>query len=354
MRHKDKVHNLEIADIDVGGDVHRIILAGINKSPGKSALEIREMIMTEYDDLRPLLISPPYGQEDMCADILFASDHPEASYGYVIMESMGYPYYSGSNTIATIAALLEYEILPTDGTEAELCLEAPGGLVTARYTATDDGRLESGQVKGDPAYVISERERTSLNGFGEINYSLVWSGGYFVLVNAQDVGVTLTPDGIPRMKEIGFALTETLIHEFQYDHPEYGRIDSPKFVHFMGAFEQTGPKIYRGQGATFGHPNTVWNCPTGTGTSARMALMVQQGKMEDNASLEYKSATGNIFTGHGIGAIQRGDYTALQTAISARPYVLATTTLHIDFDNPLMRPYLKLKEIMAGTTPSDI
>lgn len=353
MRHKDKLHNLDIADIDVGGDVHRIILAGLHKSPGKSALEIREMIMTEYDDLRPLLISPPYGHEDMCADILFVSDHPGASYGYVIMESMGYPYYSGSNTIATIAALLEYEILPFQGAAAEICLEAPGGLVTAQYATTGDGRIESVQVKGDPAYVISEHERTRVDGFGAIEYSLVWSGGYFIMIRAEDLGIQLTPSDIPRMKEIGFDLTETLIHEFQYEHPEYGKIDSPKFVHFMGDFEKTGPRKYRGQGATFGHPNTVWNCPTGTGTSARMALMLKQGKMEDNASLEYKSATGNIFTGHGIQTIERGNYTALQTAISARPYVLATTTLHIDFDNPLMRPYLKLKEIMAGTHAPD-
>ena len=37
----------------------------------------------------------------MSVDLIVEPSHPEAQAGYVIMEAMGYPLYSGSNTICT-------------------------------------------------------------------------------------------------------------------------------------------------------------------------------------------------------------------------------------------------------------
>ncbi len=344
MRARNGVWNLDIADVDVGGDVHRIVLSGIKPQPGMSALAIRNRLAESYPELSNLLISYPYGHADMCADLVFKSAHPEADYGYVIMESMGYPYYSGSNTVATVAALLEYGFIPMQEGETEIRLEPPSGLISARYTI-QDGRIDHVVVNGGAAYVISRECRADVPGFGPVDYALVWSGAYFLMVDAGSLNIPLTSGGVPTMRKAGRAICDAVARDFSYEHQQFGRIEAPKFVHFMGAFERTGDKRYEGRGATYGYPDTVFYCPTGTGTSARMALMHAAGQFEEDAVFENVSAMDNRFTGQALGAERAGRYEALATDIKARPFVLSTTRLHVDFSNPLMQAFMPLREI---------
>jgi trans-L-3-hydroxyproline dehydratase len=44
---------------------------------------------------------------EMSVDLIVPATDPQAQMGYIIMEVMGYPIYSGSNTICTATALLE-------------------------------------------------------------------------------------------------------------------------------------------------------------------------------------------------------------------------------------------------------
>lgn len=346
MRHKDHILDLDVADVEVGGDVHRIILSGIRNPSDTTALDSRERLIRDFDGLRRLLISYPYGTEDMCADFLFDSRHAEAAHGYVIMESMGYPYYSGSNTIATVAALLEYGIVPIAEGDSEIALESPGGLVRARYEVADN-LIQSVTVTGDSPYVIADGNRIDVPDVGPVDYALVWSGAYMLLVDAGSVGLRCDADHVLQMKEVGRALTDAVARDFRHEHAKYGRIESPGFVHFMDSFGKTGDRCYRGRGATYGYPATVYRCPTGTGTSARMALALSRGEIEDDAVFESVSAMDNRFLGRARGREDVDGHEALRTTITARPFVLATTRVHIDFDNPLMAGYENLRALMG-------
>lgn len=346
MRHKAHVLDLEVADVEVGGDVHRILLSGIRNPSDTTALDSRERLLHDFDELRHLLISYPYGNEDMCADFVFDSRHAEAAHGYVIMESMGYPYYSGSNTIATVAALLEYGIVPIRDGESEIALESPGGIVRARYEVADD-LIRSVTVTGDSPYVISDGNRVDVPDVGPVDYALVWSGAYMLLVDAGALGLQCDADHVVQMKAVGRALTDAVARDFSYEHAKYGRIEAPRFVHFMDSFEKTGDRRYRGCGATYGYPATIYYCPTGTGTSARMVLALSRGEIEDDATFESVSAMGNRFVGRAKGREDAHGHQALRTTITARPFVLATTRVHIDFDNPLMAGYQNLRTLMG-------
>jgi proline racemase len=59
-----------------------------------------------------LLLEEPYGIPEMSVDLLVPATDPRAAAGYIIMEVMGYPIYSGSNTLCTATAVLESGIVP--------------------------------------------------------------------------------------------------------------------------------------------------------------------------------------------------------------------------------------------------
>src|SRR5699024_6582753 len=95
---------LELIDTQSGGDVSRVVTAGIEPLPGRTALEKARYLHAEGDGLRRLLLSEPYGDPAMSADLIVEPGEPAARAGDIIMEAMGYPMYSGSNTICVATA----------------------------------------------------------------------------------------------------------------------------------------------------------------------------------------------------------------------------------------------------------
>lgn len=334
-----------LADVDVGGDVHRIILRGIDHPAGLSALDLRGLIMSEYDELRRMLLSHPYGTEDMCADLVFESADPRASYGYVVMECMGYPYFSGSNTMAVMAALVEYGLAPGKDGASSIALEAPAGVVKGHYRIAD-GRIEQVTIEADPAYVIADKLRAEVPGIGEVDYALVWSGACFVMVEAAAFGMEIVPTHVEQMKQVGRAIIEAVRPTVSHSHPTIGPVDPPNFAHFMGPIERDEAMRYRGHGVTYGHPATIFYCPTGTGTAARMALETHREIMSVDAVFENTSAAGQTFIGRTLTAETRKGCRMIVTSISAKPFMLSTNCLHLDFQNPVLLPYARLTEIL--------
>lgn len=348
---KNRGHELVLADIAVGGDIHRVILSGVTHRAGQSALDLRGRIMSEYDELRRLLLSYPYGTEDMCADLIIESADPRASHGYVVMECMGYPYFSGSNTMAVMAALVEYGLAPSEDGSWTMALEAPSGVVKGHYRIAD-GRIEEVIVEGDAAYVIADDLSVEVPGLGQVDYALVWSGACFVMVDAAAFGIEIGPDHLAPMARVGREIVEAVRPTVTHSHPDIGPVDPPNFVHFMGPVESGEDRHHRGRGVTYGHPATIFKCPTGTGTAARMALEIHRETMPVDAVFENTSAAGHTFVGRGLAAEARGGQRMIATSIAAKPFVLSTNCLHLDFENPVLSSYARLGEILEAQPPN--
>lgn len=338
---------LRLAEIEVGGDVHRIILDGVAVPVGLSAHAVRKLFMTDYDALRRLLLTPPYGNEDMCVDLLFPSTDPKAASAYIVMECMGYPHFSGSNTMATAAALVEYGRVPAADGWATVTVEAPSGLIDTRVRR-EAGRIEEVTVRADDAYVIEDGLSVELDGIGRVDYALVWSGAGFVLVDAQSLGVEVDERQAARLKDIGLRLIEAVRPTFAHTHATIGPIESIGFVHFMGPLTQGPDGHYASRGATYGHPATLFYCPTGTGTAARMALETTRGRMAEDAVYDITSAHGHVFTGRTAADRTHNGLRLVGVEVSAKPYVLATTTLYLDPANPRIGALDGLGGVLAG------
>src|SRR5699024_6290791 len=139
------------------------------------------------------LLSEPYGDPAMSVDLVIEPGHPEAQAGYIIMEAMGYPMYSGSNTICVATALLESGMIEmTEGLQ-RIVLESPAGLgrISARNT---DGHVESITTQGEPAYVAERGLGVEVPDHGRVEFDLVWSGAFYAMIRAADHGFELTPD----------------------------------------------------------------------------------------------------------------------------------------------------------------
>jgi proline racemase len=327
---------LEVIDMQAGGDVSRIVVGGVTDLPGDTVLAKARYLEADGDGLRRLLLSDPYGDPAMSVNLVVPPAHPRAEAGYIIMEAMGYPPYSGSNTLCTATAILQAGLIamPEHG-QRVLTLESPAGL--AHVTATCvDGRVASVTAQGEPAFVAARGLQASVPGHGEVAYDLLWSGGFYALVDARALGFELVRTEEIALAAFGDAFMKVVHPGFRAEHPTLGFAGPLPFLHLCGPLEQVDDTGYRARSATYVHPGVICRSPTGTGTSARLALMVADGVVGTDGWLETTSPRGTSFRGEVLGTASVGDQPALDTAITGRAWTLSHTRIMVDLDDPMV------------------
>lgn len=326
---------LQLLDTHAGGDVSRIVLGGIGPLPGATVRRQMEYLRDDADGLRKLLLFEPYGIPEMSVDLLVPPSDPAAAAGYIIMEVMGYAIYSGSNTLCTATALLETGIVPKHEGRQQFKLESPAGLVQIEALVRD-GVVEAVTCGGLPSYIDTYRASIHVPAIGDVTYSIAYSGGFYVLVDAAELGFALIREEESQLAECAHAIVEAIRAERPYQHYLLGDVGPVPFLHFMGPVEQVGDDLYRSRSATYVHPGVVCRSTTGTGTSARLALLHRESGLGPGDRLETVSLRNSAFIGE-IKAIDRhGPHDMVENTITGRSYVLARSEVRVNCDDPLV------------------
>lgn len=339
---RDTRRVLGLVDAHYGGDVSRVVFNGLPLIPGDTVRAKRDWLQSEGDQLRRLLLYPPYGDPSMCANVIVDPDpeFPEAQAGYVIMEAMGYPHFSGSNSICAVTALLETGYLPMtpspDGTEVvqEVCLEAPSGLVRA-WARHDGTHVHAVTVDCDPAYVVARDQVADLDGHGEVVFDLVWSGCYYAVVDAEANGFALTAAERPALATFAHDLCLVATPHLDLTHPRLGDTGPLSFVNFAGPVDEVDG-VRHTPSATYVHPGVVCSCPTGTGTAARLALMLERGEVDEGDEMITTSPTGSSMSGRVRGTREQDGVEAARVSVTGQAFTLGRTDLIVNRDDHLV------------------
>lgn len=326
---------LTLIDTHAGGDVSRIVTGGIAPLPGNTVRAQMEYLQTHADGLRQLLLFEPYGIPEMSVDLIVPACHPDAAAGYIIMEVMGYPIYSGSNTICTATALLKSGIIPMQDGEQRFKLESPAGLVDI-LANNRNGHVESITIQGLPTYIEAYQQRVDVDGLGEITFSIAYSGGFYALVDAAELGFELTLAEEPLLAAAAHKIVEAIRAQRDHHHPSLGNVGPLPFLHFMGPEQKDGHRTIS-RSATYVHPGVICRSTTGTGTAARLALMAYEGRLQPGDELETVSLRNTRFVGTCTGFSQTGQHASVDSTITGKAQLLARSEIIVDPTEPLLR-----------------
>lgn len=326
---------IKLMDTHAGGDVSRIVFGGIDPLPGATVRQQMEYLRDDADGLRRLLLNEPYGIPEMSVDLLVPPTDPEAEVGYIIMEVMGYPIYSGSNTLCTATAVLESGLVQKKEGLQSFKMESPAGLVQIEARVRD-GVVESVTCGGLPSYIDSYRHTVHVPSLGDVTYSVAYSGGFYALVDAAELGFDLTLDEERELARCAETIVAALQAERGFSHYTLGDVGPLPFLHFMGPVEQVSDHFYRSRSATYVHPGVMCRSTTGTGTSARLALMHHEGKIRPGDHLETVSLRGSGFIGEFIEVNNVGGHQVVENTITGKSYVLAHSETVVNCEDPMV------------------
>ena len=190
MRISNVVHAV---DAHACGEHGRVIVGGVLDVPGTTMFDKMCYLRDHADGLRKRMLREPRGYPAANCNLILPSSNPEADAGYVIMEQVEYPGMSGTNTICVTTVLLETGMLPMTEPITELTLESPAGLIRVRADCAN-GKVKRVTFRNVPAFAAYLDTRIEVPHLGTVTVDVAYGGMFYVIADATQFGLRLTPD----------------------------------------------------------------------------------------------------------------------------------------------------------------
>jgi len=319
----------------------RVITGGFPSIPGSSISEKVQYLKENMDYMRTMLLYEPRGHSGMCAALLTSPTTPGADVGVIILEPQGYVPMCGHCIIALSTVLVETDMVHVREPTTEITLDTLAGVVQARVRV-EDGRAKEVTVRNVPAFSYLRDVKLKTSRFGALSVDIAYGGMYYILVSAEDVGLTLKAGELNKIIEYGNSIREDVMKQVEIKHPiisegEQAFFGGTAMVQFYGP--PTHPEATL-KNVVVMPPSSIDRSPCGTGTCARLADLHAKGKLKLNEEFVHESFIGTLFRGRIVGETQVGDYPAVIPEITGRAYITAMQQFVMDPEDPLKHGFL--------------
>ncbi|BAJ32440.1 MULTISPECIES: proline racemase family protein [Kitasatospora] len=289
-------------DYHTAGEPFRIVIAGLPPIPGDTVAERRSIAIgsggsatsprpSALDDVRRLLTREPRGHAGMYGGFIVPADDSEAHFGVLFWHKDGYSTACGHGTMALGAWAVDTGLVPApeDGT-ALVRIDVPSGRVSATVHRSG-GRTTAVTFRNIPTRVLARKVELTTS-LGTVQVDLAHSGAVYASLPAAALGLSVVPDRLSELTAAGREIRAALEgHEAlaAYRDGVYGVIlydelpDTP-----------TGPHQ---RNVTVFADGQIDRSPCGSGTSARLALLADEGALTGDRVLRHDSIIGTVFTG---------------------------------------------------------
>jgi 4-hydroxyproline epimerase len=242
--------------------------------------EKREHFRVAFDGYRRAMVCEPRGSDVMVGALLTEPVNSTSVAGVIFFNNVGYLGMCGHGTMG-VAAALRYAGKIDCG---EYALDTPVGTIQFN---SHSGNCVS--IENVPSYRYRAGVDVSLASGKVVTGDIAWGGNWFFL--CDDHGLEVVGSNLPRLQalagEIRHSLAESRItgeRGEEIDHVElFGPASSPLVAdarNFVlcpgGAFDRS---------------------PCGTGTSAKIACLAADGKLQAGETFRQQSIVGSVFTG---------------------------------------------------------
>jgi proline racemase len=282
------------------------------------------------DGLRRALLFEPRGSAPLSATLVVPPVNPDADAGFLIMESRSYEGMSGTNTFNTAVALLETGMLPMSEPVTRVTLEPPAGLV--RVTAECAGaRCRRLTFENVPSFATHLDSSIDVPGLGRLTVDVAYGGAWVAFVDAEPLGYAIVPEEARELADLGERIRPHVAEQVTMAHPLIPALSQLSFVVFTAKPRNGG----HARNATVVSPGRLDRSPTGTATSARLAVLAAKGQLADDEPFINESVISTQFTGRIIRRTTVGPHAAVVPAITGRSWITGFHQLVVEPDDPL-------------------
>lgn len=300
---------IKAIDSHTGGEPTRVIIDGFPDLGGGSMAERLEVFRRDLDHLRTAVVCEPRGHDAIVGALLCDPVESTSAAGVIYFNNVGYLGMCGHGSIGLVKTL-EYMGRISTGTHT---IETPVGKVDVELNA--DGSVTINNV---PSYRHAKDVTVDVPAYGLVTGDIAYGGNWFFLIGEHSLTIELA--NLEALTDFTVAVRNALIANkitgkdgAEIDHVELfsptPNADSRNFVLCPG-FEYD-------------------RSPCGTGTSAKLACLVADGKLKEGETWKQESLIGSWFEGK-----VRIDGGRIIPIIRGTAHVTAEVEMLFDDDDP--------------------
>jgi proline racemase len=307
---------IDVVDYHTGGEPFRIVTGGVEPPRGRTVLEARRDAAARLDDVRRLLVNEPRGHADMYGCFVVEPE-PGADLGVVFFHNAGYSTACGHGTIALVTWALDEGLLERREQETRVVVDVPSGRLET-FARVEAGKVRSVRFRNVPAFVWGRGVRAAGR-----EVDVAFGGAYYGSLEER-----VAPEELPRLIELGRAIKRDVEAAHELVHPREPELRDLYGVIF---WQREGERTQRN--VTVFADGEVDRSPCGSGTSARLALLHEDGF---RGELRHLSIVGSAFSGRVVEETPDG----VITEVAGSAYRTGRATFELDPDDPLGTGFL--------------
>jgi len=267
------LHRIQVVDSHTGGEPTRVVISG-GPDLGTGPLSERvQRLSSQFDRFRSAVVNEPRGSDVLVGALLVPPHAPDCDFGVIFFNNVGPLGMCGHGIIGLMVTLAHLGRV-RNGTHR---IDTPVGPVST--TLHPDGRVSVANV---PSYRQQASVSVEVPGIGLVLGDVAWGGNWFFLVHSP-------------VWELSIQNVETLTDVSWRIRQAVNKQGFPEVDHV----ELFGPPGCGGHSRNFVLcPGKAYDrSPCGTGTSAKLACLAADGKLEEGQAWIQEGILGSSFQG---------------------------------------------------------
>jgi len=268
------MQKVTVIDSHTAGEPTRVVVAGGPELGNGPLAQRRDQFRRSFDNFRSAVVNEPRGSDVVVGALLVEPQDKTCAAGAIFFNNVGYLGMCGHGTIGLIVTLAHMGKIKS----GEHRIETPVGIVTA--TLHPNGEVSVANV---PSWRAKKAFQVNVPGFGAVTGDVAWGGNWFFLV--ENHGQDLALANVDKLTDYCWRVRQAVNAQGfpEVDHVElFGHI--PGTAKGARNFVQCPGKAYD-------------RSPCGTGTSAKLACLAADEKLQPGETWVQESIIGSRFTG---------------------------------------------------------
>lgn len=271
------MQKIRVIDSHTAGEPTRVVIEGFSDLGNGTMAERLEIFRRDFDHLRNAIVNEPRGHSAIVGALLCEPSDKTCDAGVIFFNNVGFLKMCGHGTIGLVKTLEFLGKISVGKTR----IETPVGIVEADLDA--DGLVTITNV---PSYRYAKAVEVEVENYGKVKGDIAWGGNWFFLIEEHPFEIKLS--NLQPLTDFTAKVREALIRNKitgkdgqEIDHIEIfsksETADSRNFVLCPGIEYDRSP--------------------CGTGTSAKLACLFEDGKIKEGEIWKQESIIGSVFEG---------------------------------------------------------
>jgi proline racemase len=266
--------SIQIIDSHTAGEPTRVVVDGGPPLGDGSVAQRLSTFRSDFDHFRTAIVTEPRGSDVLVGALLGQPSDPSCTAAVIFFNNVGYLPMCGHGMIGVVESLRHLGRID----RGEFRFETPAGIVTARVN--DDASVSVDNVA---SYRAKSDVRLRVDSLGTVIGDVAWGGNWFFLVKQPVESLTfarvahlqrIASDIRRAVNAAGFPEVD---HVELFADPQDSDADSRNFVLCPGLEYDRSP--------------------CGTGTSAKLACLAADGKLQPGEPWVQEGILGTKFRG---------------------------------------------------------